>query len=237
MPDKKPAAIPDKKPNRYSAIIGTIFKRYYKPGKTQFEFSRDEFLGVAKSLGIALPKNLGDAIYSFRFRTALPSEIVGTAPKGMEWGIELAGKGVYRFRLGTLIRIVPRPGLVTIKIPDATPEIIASYALSDEQALLAKVRYNRLIDIFLGIATYSLQNHLRTTVAGIGQSRWTRSTSGSIGTDSSSSSPFRRRVGATNWARPRPARMWHVASRSFRDSRAGQFRPSSWPMTRSHYSS
>jgi hypothetical protein len=71
--------------------------------------------------------------------------------------------------VGTPVRIVPRPDLIAIKIPDATPEIVASYALGDEQALLAKVRYNRLIDIFLGIATYSLQNHLRTTVAGIGQ--------------------------------------------------------------------
>jgi len=169
MPDKKAVAATEKKPNRYSAIIGTIFKRHYKTGKTQFEFSRDEFVEIAKSLGIVLPKNLGDAIYSFRFRTALPTDIVATAPKGMEWSIELAGKGVYRFRLGTLIRILPRPDLLAIKIPDATPEIIASYALSDEQALLAKVRYNRLIDIFLGIATYSLQNHLRTTVNGIGQ--------------------------------------------------------------------
>jgi hypothetical protein len=58
---------------------------------------------------------------------------------------------------------------VTIKVPDATPEIVVGYSLSDEQALLAKVRYNRLIDIFLGIATYSLQNHLRTTVGKIGQ--------------------------------------------------------------------
>ena len=32
-----------------------------------------------------------------------------------------------------------------------------------------RVRYNRLIDIFLGIACYSLQNHLRTTVRGMGQ--------------------------------------------------------------------
>jgi hypothetical protein len=164
-----PPTVPAKKPNRYSAIIGTIFKRHYKHGKVQFEFSRDEFVEVAGSLGIALPKNLGDTIYSFRFRTELPPEIVATAPKGREWGIDLAGKGVYRFRLGRSIRIVPRPELIAIKIPDATPEIIASYALSDEQALLAKVRYNRLIDIFLGIATYSLQNHLRTTVTGIGQ--------------------------------------------------------------------
>jgi hypothetical protein len=41
--------------------------------------------------------------------------------------------------------------------------------LDDEQALLAIVRYNRLIDTFLGLTTYSLQNHLRTTVKGIGQ--------------------------------------------------------------------
>ncbi len=43
------------------------------------------------------------------------------------------------------------------------------YALSDEQALLAKVRYNRLIDIFTGVTCYSLQSHLRTAVSGIGQ--------------------------------------------------------------------
>ena len=54
-------------------------------------------------------------------------------------------------------------------MPDSTPGIIAKYAFSDEQALLARVRYNRLIDIFLGIACYSLQNHLRTTVQEMGQ--------------------------------------------------------------------
>ena len=39
----------------------------------------------------------------------------------------------------------------------------------NEQELLAIVRYNRLIDIFLGITCYSLQNHLQTTITGIGQ--------------------------------------------------------------------
>jgi hypothetical protein len=166
---RKAVAAKQRKPNRYSAIISAIFKNHYKPGKTQFEFSREEFVEIARSLGIALPKNLGDTIYSFRFRTALPAGIAATAAKGMEWGIELAGKGQYRFKLGKLVRIVPRPDLIAIKIPDATPEIITAYALSHEQSLLAKVRYNRLVDIFLGIATYSLQNHLQTFVTGIGQ--------------------------------------------------------------------
>lgn len=41
--------------------------------------------------------------------------------------------------------------------------------MSDEQALLAKIRYNRLLGVFLGVAAYPLQNHLRTTVKRIGQ--------------------------------------------------------------------
>ena len=51
----------------------------------------------------------------------------------------------------------------------STPELVRAYALDDEQALLAILRYNRLIDTFLGLTTFSLQNHLRTTVKGIGQ--------------------------------------------------------------------
>jgi len=66
-------------------------------------------------------------------------------------------------------RILPNSLLAETKIPDATPGIIVLYALNDEQGLLAKLRYNRLIDIFSGITCYSLQNHLRTTVPDMGQ--------------------------------------------------------------------
>lgn len=153
----------------YDAIILRIFKNHYKQGKTAFEFDREELAAVAAGLGLRNPKNLGDLIYSFRYRKSLPDGIVATAGKGLEWIIEPAGRARYRFRLAPVSRIVPRTDLIVVKIPDSTPEIISAYALSDEQALLAKVRYNRLVDIFLGITTYSLQNHLRTTVKGIGQ--------------------------------------------------------------------
>ena len=126
--------------NRYAAIIGTIFERHYSEGDTEFEFSRSEFVEVAVALGVELPKNLGDAIYSFRFRRKLPNEILATAPAGLEWGIELAGRGRYRFRLAPPAGIVPRNDFQAIKIPDATPEIIASYSLSDEQAVLSALR-------------------------------------------------------------------------------------------------
>jgi hypothetical protein len=155
--------------NRYSALIETIFRNGYEDGMTEVPFHRDELTTTAKKLRIKLPKNLGDAIYSIRYRMALPAAIARTQPEGAEWVIEGRGKSRYAFRLVSINRILPNRELAAIKIPDATPEIVAAYALSDEQALLAKVRYNRLLDIFLGVAAYSLQNHLRTTVAGLGQ--------------------------------------------------------------------
>ena len=155
--------------NRYSALIENIFFDHYKKRITEFEFAREELSSKAKALGIVLPSNLGDIVYSFRFRTPLPDRVIATQPANKEWIIEGAGKSRYRFRLVRANRILPRKDLIRTAIPDATPEIIRSYALDDEQALLAIVRYNRLIDTFLGLTTYSLQNHLRTTVKGIGQ--------------------------------------------------------------------
>jgi len=156
---------------QYSSIIRHIFRTYWKKGLEEFEFHRDELVDAALAVGVERPDNLGDLIYSFKFRRELPSEILETAPKGKSWLLEGAGPSRYRFRLvkvgGTTIK--PREDLAAIKIPDSTPEIIGAYALGDEQALLAKVRYNRLIDIFLGLTTYSLQNHLRTQVKGMGQ--------------------------------------------------------------------
>lgn len=79
------------------------------------------------------------------------------------------GRAQYAFVAMKQARILPDAMLINIKIPDATPGVVQKYALSDEQALLAKLRYNRLVDIFSGATCYSLQNHLRTTVTGIGQ--------------------------------------------------------------------
>jgi hypothetical protein len=158
-----------RKRNRYSAIIEKIFFSKYTKGDEEITFEREDLERAAKALHIKLPKNLGDVIYSIRYRTELPKRVLRTQPVGKEWIIEGRGRALYCFRLVTENRIVPNDQLAAIKVPDATPEIVSSFALSDEQALLAKVRYNRLLDIFLGLATYSLQNHLRTTVRDLGQ--------------------------------------------------------------------
>ncbi|HQQ00972.1 MAG TPA: endonuclease [bacterium] len=157
------------KQNRYVQIIERIFFSHFAEGMTTIPFDRIEIENAAKELDIKLPKNIGDVIYSFRYRSALPSSVRKKAPKGQEWIIRPAGKSRYCFVTTSLATVNPSSMLTETKIPDATPGIIAMYALNDEQALLARLRYNRLIDIFTGVACYSLQNHLRTFVPSMGQ--------------------------------------------------------------------
>ena len=155
--------------NRYTKIIERIFFSKFSDGMTKVPFSREEIIHTAKELKIELPKNLGDVIYSFKYRTPMPESIIKESSDERQWTIRNIGKGLYAFVLIKNPIITPGTLMQKIKIPDATPGIIAKYSLDDEQALLAKIRYNRLLDIFMGITCYSLQNHLRTSVVGIGQ--------------------------------------------------------------------
>jgi len=160
---------PARKPNRYVQLIEKIFHAHYSTGDQAVDFERAEIISTATELNIPLPKNLGDLIYTFRYRVTLPESIKKLETREKEWIIRPVGRAKYRFALVPRWNLVPNPNWTAIKIPNATPGMIERYAFTDEQSLLAKLRYNRLIDIFSGVTCYSLQNHLRTTVATMGQ--------------------------------------------------------------------
>ncbi|HXC23740.1 MAG TPA: hypothetical protein VNU28_04070 [Solirubrobacteraceae bacterium] len=153
------------KANRYAQMIERVFLDSYKAGSHSVDFTRDQLGAVAGNLKIALPKNLGDTLYAFRYRVGLPQAVLDCQPDGLEWAIFPNGPSKYRFAAVPFATIAPTRGLTVTKIPDATPGLIEKYSLNDEQALLAKLRYNRLLDIYTGVTSYSLQNHLRTAIA------------------------------------------------------------------------
>jgi hypothetical protein len=136
--------------NRYSQIIEWIFFNHRNEGAKEVQFHRTELEAMAAELNIKQPKNLGDIVYSFRYRAILPESVKKMALAGETWIIRPAGRALYKFVSIPDRPLVPNPMLAQTKVPDATPGIVASYSLNDEQALLAKVRYNRLIDIFSG---------------------------------------------------------------------------------------
>lgn len=151
--------------NLAQRIIESIFIERYRPDSQQVPFTRDDIISTALALGAARPKNVGDIVYSLRYRVPLPESIRREAPPGREWAIFPGGNAVYTLRTVPFNLIEPRQGLRTVRLPDSTPGVISKYSLSDEQALLARVRYNRLLDVFTGLACYPLQSHLRTSIA------------------------------------------------------------------------
>lgn len=167
----------DKTKNVYGLILEEVFRPIIDSdfscdqdrSSLVFKFTRDCFRKAAGKLGVSLPKNVGDIIYSFRYRSPLPESIAKIAPHGLEWIILGAGRSKYMARFIKKVNLVPNPGLSSIMIPDETSPIIKELAGNDEQFMLTKIRNSRLIGIFLGLTTWSVQNHLRTTVKDIGQ--------------------------------------------------------------------
>jgi len=156
--------------SKYDDVIVHVFHKNYSNGASKVPFNRNELAQACDDLGFARIKNLGDIPYSYRFRKELPNSIKEKCVDNSEWIIIGTGIGSYEFRLANPGKIEPTNNRQRIKIPDATPEIVKRYAPgTDEQALLTKVRYNRLIDLFSGLTCYSIQNHLRTTIQNVGQ--------------------------------------------------------------------
>jgi hypothetical protein len=150
-------------------VLEWVFFQRYTAGNVEVSFDTGDIDQAYAALGLKPLGNPADIRYRFRSRGLLPQTIADTAPDGMRWLLRGRGKGKYCFALTKQPPIRPNEVMLKIKIPDATPGIISRYAFNDEQALLAKLRYNRLVDIFTGIVCYSLQNHLRTYVKGVGQ--------------------------------------------------------------------
>ena len=168
QPDSKSPGTPDQK-NLYTKILEELFREKFDPSHPEVRFSRDDIVAVAHRLGLPRPKNIGDLPYTFRYRQDFPTSLVEKAPPGTSWVFWPAGRSKYRLAPARSPDFIPSNQLVETKVPNSTPGIIAMYSRSDEQALLARLRYNRLIDIFTGVTTYSLQSHWRTAVEEFGQ--------------------------------------------------------------------
>jgi len=157
---------PEEKKKDYDKVIIEMFHRVYKEGERVLPFTKDELVKVCQDLNCVI-NNVPDIPYSYRTgRSDLPDEILSSG----NWVIEGAGKGKYTFvKLKRLPYIDIPEDLYTTDIPEATPDIVLKYGGKDEQAVLTRILYNRLVDTFLSLTAYRLQGHARSAVSGIGQ--------------------------------------------------------------------
>ena len=152
-------------------VLEIVFDKFYSAGAVEVTFSMDDIRDAIREVSKKHPaykeNNVADVRYQYTSgRRALPARINALGP----WMIVGRGKARYAFvRLSTSPQIEIQADLAPILLPDATPEIVLEYAGKDEQGILAKIHYNRLVDTFLQITCYHLQNHWRTSIKNKGQ--------------------------------------------------------------------
>lgn len=152
----------------YDQVIIRVFESVFETEADSLPFTKSDIEQAIRDLDLHLStKNVPDIVYTYRSgRSELPEFILQYG----SWAIEGQGKGKYVFRKLTRSPYFDIPSDIEVtNIPDSTPQIVLKYQSSDEQAALARIRYNRLLDIFTSLTTYHLQGHFRTTVANMGQ--------------------------------------------------------------------
>ncbi len=150
----------------YDKVLLQVFHQHYNQGAKYLKFSKDELAEACKQHGVTI-KNIPDIIYTYRTRRVLPDDIRQTG----HWAIEPAGRGFYAFRLlqNSPHFNIPFYDYAPIDIHNAIPELVEKLLRYDEQSLLTRVLYNRLIDIFTGLTCFHIQNHYRSFVEGMGE--------------------------------------------------------------------
>ncbi len=152
--------------SQYDEVVLEVFLCHYQKGATYLKFRKDELTEACRKHGITV-RNIPDIIYTYRARRILPARILATG----HWAIEPAGRGAYAFRL---LRNpphfeIPFEDYAPVEIYNALPEVVEGLLRQDEQSLLTRILYNRLVDIFTGLTCFHIQNHYRSFVAGMGE--------------------------------------------------------------------
>lgn len=63
-------------------LIEKIFVERYRPGMQEVSFTRDDLIAAARDIGANRPENIGDIVYSLRYRAPLPEMIQQEALSG-----------------------------------------------------------------------------------------------------------------------------------------------------------
>jgi hypothetical protein len=150
----------------YDEVLVKVFFHHYYEGETYLRFSKDELAEACKACGVTV-KNIPDIIYTYRARRVLPESIRKTG----HWAIEPAGRGFYAFRLlqNSPHFNIPFQDFTPINVYNALPELVETLLRNDEQSLLTRILYNRLVDIFTGLTCFHIQNHYRSFVNDVGE--------------------------------------------------------------------
>lgn len=170
----------------YDAVIERLFQA---SAASSYRFGRADINAAARAIAGKEIANVGDLIYTYRYRRPFPSAVSRVVPQTphhqpAEWALRLRGRvaGNTTYEFGPVRQHYFEPasrwpgdvpvleGKVAGIVADATAVLHRGNKLSDEQALLARARSANLIAEALGLTNaVAFQSNKRTTHEDFGQ--------------------------------------------------------------------
>ena len=157
----------------YDRVIAEVFNRLRRTHGSQasYDFNKDfieeAMLDLRNAGEVEHIRNLADIKYTYDARREFPTAISSHG----YWAIVGTGKSKYRFERieqNNLIRIPDDLGAYRtddFEVEDRTPSAVAAVLGNDEQATMTRLRYNEILNVCLGMTTYAVQGHERTSVS------------------------------------------------------------------------
>ena len=150
-------------------FVDYLMKNNFINSLTPISFERTDILEIcAKEFGKA-PKNLGDIIYSLRYRLDYLSTYDYLLEKDYTWTLLSTGIGKYELSPLKKLRIPSLESEDIIYIKDNTPKHIHELRPLNDQSLLMKIIQNDILNEFLQDDLVFLQAHHKVNLQNWGQ--------------------------------------------------------------------
>jgi hypothetical protein len=153
---------------QYDQILSDLFFKFYSPAMDTIPFAHKDLVESASRYD--KHNNISDIIYTYRHgRRPYPAAIQKIA-QGRDWAIEGTGKSSYEFVTvdQNFFYANPQCPIIEIHNQSIAPQLLEQIG-QDEQATLAIIRTNKLLDTFLSASLDHIQSHKRMTVSYVGQ--------------------------------------------------------------------
>lgn len=150
-------------------FIDYLMKNSFVDSLTPISFERTDILDVCKNEFGEAPKNLGDIVYSLRYRLDYLSNYDYLLEKDYTWTLLSTGIGQYELAPLKKLRLPNLESENVLYVDDQTPAHIHKLRPLNDQSLLMKVIQNGILNEFLQDDLMFLQAHHKVNLNNWGQ--------------------------------------------------------------------
>lgn len=155
--------------NKAKSFIKHLIEKNFTASQDSIPFSRDDVSLYCLKKFKKIPKNVGDIIYSLRYRMDYLSTFDHLLDPDYTWTLLSLSTGQYELKPMPKLKLPDLTSVPVISKIDKTPEHIHNLRPLNDQSLLMKIYQNKVLSEFLEDDLILLQAHHKVNLKDWGQ--------------------------------------------------------------------